>query len=229
MELKSLKKDLRDAADLKKAKDKERYFKTGKGEYAEGDVFIGISTPDQRKIVSNYKFLNLSQIRDLLSDKIHEFRFCALLLLIEKYQEDEKKIVDFYLNNLDRVNNRDLVDLSAPKITGDCFLNREKDRLKELIFSNNLWKRRVAIVSTLGFIRKGHLDTTFDYSKLLLEDSHDLIHKAVGWMLRETGKRDKERLKEFLKENYSYMSRVTLRYSIERFDQEERDKFLRLL
>jgi 3-methyladenine DNA glycosylase AlkD len=149
--------------------------------------------------------------------------------LIEKYQEDEKKIVDFYLNNLDRVNNWDLVDLSAPKITGDYFLNREKDRLKELIFSNNLWKRRVAIVSTLGFIRKGHLDTTFDYSKLLLEDSHDLIHKAVGWMLRETGKRDKERLKEFLKENYSYMSRVTLRYSIERFDQEERDKFLRLL
>ena len=229
MELKSLKKDLRDAADLKKAKDKERYFKTGKGEYAEGDVFIGISTPDQRKIVSNYKFLNLSQIRDLLSDKIHEFRFCALLLLIEKYQEDEKKIVDFYLNNLDRVNNWDLVDLSAPKITGDYFLNREKDRLKELIFSNNLWKRRVAIVSTLGFIRKGHLDTTFDYSKLLLEDSHDLIHKAVGWMLRETGKRDKERLKEFLRKNSSHMPRVTLRYSIERFDQEERDKFLRLL
>ena len=229
MELKSLKKDLRDAADLKKAKDKERYFKTGKGEYAEGDVFIGISTPDQRKIVSNYKFLNLSQIRDLLSDKIHEFRFCALLLLIEKYQEDEKKIVDFYLNNLDRVNNWDLVDLSAPKITGDYFLNREKGRLKELIFSNNLWKRRVAIVSTLGFIRKGHLDTTFDYSKLLLEDSHDLIHKAVGWMLRETGKRDKERLKEFLRKNSSHMPRVTLRYSIERFDQEERDKFLRLL
>lgn len=229
MELKSLKKDLRDAADLKKAKDKERYFKTGKGEYAEGDVFIGISTPDQRKIVSNYKFLNLSQIRDLLSDKIHEFRFCALLLLIEKYQEDEKKIVDFYLNNLDRVNNWDLVDLSAPKITGDYFLNREKDRLKELIFSNNLWKRRVAIVSTLGFIRKGHLDTTFDYSKLLLEDSHDLIHKAVGWMLRETGKRDKERLKEFLRKNSSHMPRVTLRYSIERFDQEERNKFLSLL
>ncbi len=229
MELKSLKKDLRNAADFKKAKDKERYFKTGKGEYAEGDVFIGISTPDQRKIVSNYKFLNLSQIRDLLSDKVHEFRFCALLLLIEKYQEDEKKIVDFYLNNLDRVNNWDLVDLSAPKITGDYFLNREKGRLKELIFSDNLWKRRVAIVSTLGFIREGHLDTTFDYSKLLLKDPHDLIHKAVGWMLRETGKRDKERLKEFLRKNSSHMPRVTLRYSIERFDQEERNKFLSLL
>lgn len=228
MTLDNLKKDLQRLADKRKAEDLKRYFKTGKGEYAEGDVFLGVSIPDQHKVVSKYDSLSLSDIEKLLTDEIHEYRSCALFLLVKYYQKrDKEKAVKVYLRNTSQINNWDLVDLSAYKILGDFFLKRDRGELEKLTHSDNLWERRIAIVSTYRFIKEGEVKTTFKYSKRLLKDEHDLIHKAVGWMLREAGKKDKKALIEFIDKNYKEMSRTTLRYSIEKFSPQERQEFLK--
>ena len=227
MALEDLKKDLKKLANIQKVKDCERYFKTGKGEYAEGDIFLGISIPDQRKIVSKYYSLSLSDIEKLLASKIHEHRMCALFLLVNYYQkQDKEKAVKFYFKNIKYINNWDLVDLSAYKILGDFFFEKDKKELEALLYSDSIWEKRIAMVSTYGFIQKGDIKTTFKYAKILLRDEHDLIHKAVGWMLREAGKKDKKALIDFIEKNYKKMPRTTLRYSIERFNLNERKRFL---
>lgn len=227
MTLENLKKDLNKLANTQKAKDYERYFKTGKGEYAEGDIFLGISIPDQRKIVSKYYSLSLSDIEKLLASKIHEHRMCALFLLVNYYQkQDKEKAVKFYFKNIKYINNWDLVDLSAYKILGDFFFEKDKKELEALLYSDSIWEKRIAMVSTYGFIQKGDTKTTFKYARILLGEEHDLIHKAVGWMLREAGKKDKKALIDFIEKNYKKMPRTTLRYSIERFNLNERKRFL---
>lgn len=225
----SIKKRLKEVADPAKAEVLQRFFKTGKGEYAHGDIFLGVAVPDQRKIVGEFGEVGSSEIKTLLRDKIHEYRFCALLLMIRSYEKGDKdRIIDLYFENLDFVNNWDLVDVSAPRIPGDFFLTGNRDRLEELLSSNDLWRRRIAMVSTLSFIRNDLLEPTFRYAKVLMSDNHHLIHKAVGWMLREAGKRDESALKSFLNVHAHLMPRTMLRYSIEMFDKEERGRFLNL-
>jgi 3-methyladenine DNA glycosylase AlkD len=223
---------------LQKKRNKEkaifllRFFKTQKGQYGEGDVFWGITVPEQRKIAQQFKHISLSQIQELLNDQIHECRLTGLLILIEKYnsaeEKEQEKIFKLYLKNYQNINNWDLVDLSAPKILGDYLLNKDRTILYDLAKSNNLWKKRIAIVSTYAFIKNKDLEDTFKIAKILLNDSHDLIQKAVGWMLREAGKRNKEKEVEFLKKYALKMPRMMLRYSIEKFSGPERKKFLSL-
>ena len=215
-ELKSLK-------DPAQAKVLQRFFKTGKGEYGEGDVFLGIKVPVQRKVARKYFGLQLTDIRKLLASKIHEHRLVALLILIQKYEYEEKTVYDLYLKKTRYINNWDLVDLSAPKIVGQHLLTRDRKVLYRLAKSRNLWERRIAIVSTFTFIRNGDYKDTLKLARLLLHDRHDLIHKAAGWMLREIGKRDQKILETFLKQHAKVMPRTMLRYAIERFDKKKRD------
>jgi len=216
--------------DLKKAKVLQSFFKTGKGEYGEGDIFLGISVPKQREISKNYIPLQLLDIQKLLESKIHEHRMCAGLILVEKYEiENKEEIVKFYLKNAKKFNNWDLVDLTAPKILGDFLLNRERKILSSLSKSKNLWERRIAIVSTYPLIKNKEFEETVKISKELLEDKEELINKAVGWMLREMGKKNERYLEYFLQENYKKMKRVTLRYSIEKFSKEKQKYYLSLV
>jgi 3-methyladenine DNA glycosylase AlkD len=223
-------------AELKKTESKKDaeilqwFFKTGKGEYGEGDKFLGIRVPKTREIAKKYKKLTSEEINKALKSKYHEERLCALLILVEKYSrtsEDEKeKIVKFYLANTKYINNWDLVDLTAPKILGKHLLNRNRKILTKLSRSENLWERRISIISTFEFIRNKDFSDTLKISKLLLKDEHDLIHKAVGWMLREIGKRNLETEEEFLKKHYNKMPRTILRYAIEKFPEKKRLAYL---
>ncbi|MBI2102950.1 DNA alkylation repair protein [Candidatus Woesearchaeota archaeon] len=207
-------------------------FKTEKGEYGEGDQFWGITVPECRKIAKQYFSLPLAEITTLLCHPIHECRLTALLILVKKYQKaDEMRredIVDYYLQNTKYINNWDLVDLTADKILGAYLIDKDKTPLTRLARSTVLWERRIAIIATYYFIRQGQSTQTLDIAKILLHDQHDLIHKAVGWMLREIGKRDKAREEEFLKEHYLSMPRTMLRYAIEKFPEEERKEYLRV-
>jgi len=207
------------------------FFKTGKGQYGEGDVFWGIKVPVQRSISKSFKDVSLDEIQELMDDKVHECRMTGLFLLIEKYkkEEDKEPIFNFYLKNTKKINNWDLVDLSSPNIIGDFLLDKKKERkmLYSLVESDNLWERRIAILSTFTFLRNGQYDDTLKMAKLLLKDKHDLIHKAVGWMLREVGKRDKAVELAFLDKHYQEMPRTMLRYAIEKFDEVERKSYLR--
>ena len=230
--LEKLRKELSELANPEQAKILQRFFKTGKGQYGEEDIFLGIKVPAQRQISKKYN-LELDEIQELLKSDMHEHRLIGLFILIDKYEKSlpEKKqiIFDFYLQNTDNVNNWDLVDLSAPRIVGD-FLSENSDK-KQIIYdlaqSDNLWKKRIAIISTFAFIRKEQFEDTLAIAEILLDDSHDLIHKAVGWMLREVGKRDLKAEEEFLKKHYKKMPRTMLRYAIERFDEEKRKRYLR--
>ena len=226
----NFKKELKKISDPRQAKILQRFFKTGKGEYGEGDIFLGVKVPDQRKIANKFSELSLKDLEKLLSSKIHEYRMSALFILIKQYEkaneQEKKKIFDFYLKNTKNINNWDLVDLSAPKIVGDFLLDKPKDVLYKLAKSNNLWERRIAIVSTVVFIRNNKFKDTLKISKTLLLDKHDLIHKAVGWMLREVGKRNQKVEEKFLKKHYSKMPRVMLRYAIERFEEKKRKFYL---
>ncbi|MFA5009416.1 MAG: DNA alkylation repair protein [Candidatus Paceibacterota bacterium] len=207
-----------------------RFFKTQKGQYGEGDIFWGITVPEQRKTAKKFKEINFYQIQELLSDEIHECRLTGLLILIEKYKKadpsEQAKIFKLYLKNYKNINNWDLVDLSAPAIVGNYLLNKDRKILYRFAQSNHLWKKRIAIVATFAFIKNKQLDDTFEIAKILLNDKHDLIHKAVGWMLREAGKRNKKAEIDFLKKYASKMPRTMLRYSIEKFSELERKKFL---
>lgn len=230
--LKKIKQELLRLKNPSKAKIFLRFFKTGKGEYGEGDVFLGITVPVQKSIANKYYDLNLKDLQELLSSKIHEYRLASLLILISKYKKaDEvgkKEIVDLYLKNTKNINNWDLVDSSAGYIIGDYLFQFKKDRsiLYKLAKSNSLWDRRIAIMSTFAFIKNNYFKDTLSISKILLHDSHDLIHKAVGWMLREVGKRDKKVEVDFLNKHYRKMPRTMLRYAIEKFSETERKKFL---
>jgi 3-methyladenine DNA glycosylase AlkD len=228
--LNNLQKELKSNSNKKQAEILQKFFKTGKGEYGEGDVFLGIKVPVLRNISKRYN-LNLKEIEILLNSKIHEERLVALFILIRKYlvssDKKRKEIFNFYIDNSEKINNWDLVDLSAPNIVGDYLLDKNKIKLYELSKSKNVWKRRISIVSTISFIRKNNFLDTIRISEILLKDEHPLIHKGVGWMLREVGKRNLSLLKAFLKKNYKKMPRVMLRYSIEKFDLEERKKWMK--
>ena len=226
----TIKKELKKIADKDKAIQLSRFFKTGKGEYGEGDLFIGIKVPDQRKIAKLFTNTELLEIEKLLDDPVHECRLTALLILIDKYKNADEnfkeKIVEFYLSKTPRINNWDLVDLSAPQIIGNFYFNREKDRLYKLVKSSSLWEQRIAVVSTYYFIKKDDFIEILAFSEMLLEHKHDLIHKATGWMLRETGKRNLSVLRDFLDVHHKVMPRTMLRYSIEKLDDTERRKYM---
>ena len=227
--LNNLRKEIHSLSNPQKAKIYRRFFKTGKGEYGEGDIFLGITVPQSRKIAKKYADLKFNEITALLKSKINEERVIALLILVNNYQKNEEKrknIFDFYLKSTKYINNWDLVDLTADKILGHYISNKTKDILCKLSKSENLWERRIAIVSTFHFIKNNQFDETLKISKLLLKDKHDLIHKAVGWMLREVGKRSQSTLKTFLRAHYKKMPRTMLRYAIERFSPEERKAYL---
>jgi len=226
--LNQLKEDLLKLGNSEKAKILSRFFKTGKGEYGDGDVFLGIKVPEQRKVAKKYLNLSLEDIQKLLSSEVHEHRLTSLFILIDKYKksDDKKEIFDFYLKNTKKINNWDLVDLSAGNVLGNYLLEKDKSILYELAKSDNLWEKRIAIISTFAFIRDNKFEDTLKISELLLNDKHDLIHKAVGWMLREIGKRDQEVEEGFLKKYYKKMPRTMLRYSIEKFDEDKRKGYL---
>ena len=229
--LERIKDDLRKKANPEKAKILSRFFKTGKGEYGEGDIFLGIVVPEQRKIARMYSDLPLKDLKGLLSGKTHEHRLVALFILVLKYKKADssarKGIFDFYVNHMTHINNWDLVDLSAPNIMGDYLLTRDRSILYDLARSEDLWQKRIAVMSTFTFIKNNQFEDTFRIAKLLLWDKHDLIHKAVGWMLREVGKRDRNAEEDFLKKHCRIMPRTMLRYAIEKFDEEDRRFYLR--
>ncbi len=212
---------LQQAADPERAKILSRFFKTGKGQYGEGDVFLGITVPEQRVIAKKYRDLPLKDIEKLLLSEPHEHRLVALLILMIQYKKTDDRgrleIVDFYLCHTGRINNWDLVDLSAEKILGDYLYGKDKAVLYRLAGSQNLWEKRIAIMTTFAFIKKNVFDHTLRIAEMLLNDRHDLIHKAVGWMLREIGKRDLKSEEEFLEKHHRSMPRTMLRYAVERF------------
>jgi 3-methyladenine DNA glycosylase AlkD len=209
----------------------QRFFKTGKGEYGEGDIFYGIKVPAQRTIAKQFKDLSLDAVKSLILSKVHEERLIAAFILVDQFNRgDEKKkknILYFYLKNRKGINNWDLVDLSAPKIIGAYLIDKEKDLLYKFARSKDLWEKRIAIISTQTFIRKYSFEDTLKISKILLNDKHDLIHKAVGWMLREVGNRDLQTEEEFLKKHYKLMPRTMLRYAIEKFPELKRKAYLK--
>jgi 3-methyladenine DNA glycosylase AlkD len=227
----NIRKDLEDLSDPAKAEFSPRFFKAGPGGYAEGDVFIGVTVPNIRSVARRHRDLLFSHIKHLLHSVIYEHRLAALLILVDKFARADatgrEKIVRFYLDNLKYVNNWDLVDLSADKILGDYLFDKDRAILYELCDSGHLWSQRVSIMSTFFFIRKGQFDDTFRLAELLLTHKHDLIHKAVGWMLREIGKRDKKAEESFLKKHCRTMPRTMLRYAIEKFSPEERERYLK--
>jgi 3-methyladenine DNA glycosylase AlkD len=225
-------KDLNLYANKEKAQLLQRFFKTGKGEYGEGDIFIGIVVPNQRIVAKKYLALPLSEIKQLLSNKIHEYRLTALLILTYQYpkadEKNQKKIVDFYLKNTRYINNWDLIDLSSVEILGEYFLKHHayKKILYKFAKSKSLWEKRISIITTFTFIRNRQFDDSLKIAEILLNDNEDLIHKAVGWMLREIGKRDLKTEEKFLKKRYRKMPRTMLRYAIEKFPEKKRQFYL---
>lgn len=229
-ELEYIKDDLQQLADPEKARVLSRFFKTGNGEYGEGDIFLGIKVPEQRKIAKKYSGLAFDDISQLLESNIHEYRLTSLFILIFKYNKEDsigkQEIVDFYVNNIKNVNNWDLVDSSAPHILGHFLLDKDRSILYKLARSDNLWERRISILSTFAFIKTNTFEDALKISEILLFDEHDLIHKAVGWMLREIGKRDLTIEEEFLQKHYFEMPRTMLRYAIKKFDEDKRKFYL---
>lgn len=218
-----LKKDLEKAATKERAIVSAKYFKTGKGEYGEGDIFIGATVPETRKIAKKYD-LSLKKIKELLESKIHEYRLIAIYILVNKFNKEcnKEEIFNFYLSNAKNINNWDLVDSSAHYIVGEYLKDKNKEIIYKLAKSDNLWERRIAITSTLQFIRLNNFEETFKISEMLMKDKHDLIHKAVGWMLREVGKKNKTSLETFLNKYHKVMPRTMLRYSLEHFSKEKK-------
>jgi 3-methyladenine DNA glycosylase AlkD len=224
---KDIVKDLQQYSSKEKAKILQRFFKTGKGEYGEGDVFVGITVPNIRIVCKKYfKDITLEELDPFLTNEIHEYRLFALLTLVCKFEKADEKlkkdIYEYYLKNTEYINNWDLVDLTAPKI----MVNAEEARLHRLIVSKNMWEQRIAILSTLPDIKKGQFNNILAFSEKLINHEHNLIHKALGWMLREVGKRDIKVLRKFLDEYYTQMPRVMLRYSIEKMEKDERDRYM---
>jgi 3-methyladenine DNA glycosylase AlkD len=222
--------ELREKADPAKAADLQWFFKTGPGEYGEGDRFLGMRVPDLRRLAKKYRDLSLDEIRELLSSTFHEERLLALFLLVHQYDQGDEttraQIYRLYLKSTRHINNWDLVDSSAPHIVGRHLLDRAKKPLFRLAKSKSLWERRIAVMSTFYFLRQGDFHDTFEIADLLLKDREDLIHKAVGWMIREVANRDLEAAEAFLKPRYDEMPRTMLRYAIEKFPGTMRRRYL---
>ena len=232
MSAENVKKELNKASDKGKVASYQRFFKTGKGEYGEGDWFIGVTVPKQRIIAKKYQKLPLAEISHLFGSPVHEHRLTGLLILTYQFsraaEHERREIFDFYLEHTDRINNWDLVDATAPNIVGEYLLKRNISILRRLAISDSLWERRIAILSTFAFIKQGKHEECFELAKILMQDRHDLMHKAVGWMLREVGKRcDEKLLRDFLDQHTAHMPRTMLRYAIERLPEEERLQYLR--
>ena len=203
-----------------------KFFKAGKGEYGEGDRFLGVTVPNIRAIAKLHKDISIEEIRDLIQSEWHEVRLCALIIMVEKSKKKDEalrqQLFDLYLSQTDRINNWDLVDLSCRFIIGEYLLDKSRDILYQLAQSPLLWDNRIAIVSTYAFIRKGQLEDTYALSDLMMQHPHDLMHKAIGWMLREAGKRNPERLYDYVMSHRADMPRTMLRYAIEKFSPKER-------
>ena len=230
-DLQLLKSELLNLANPQKAKILQKFFKTGRGEYAEGDIFLGITVPQQRKVAKKFVNLKLSDCSKLLNSKYHEERLVALLIIKDQFKKadniNKKKLCRFYLKHYQFINNWDLVDLTAYDIVGYCSFHFKQPDLKLLANKKSLWLKRIAIVSTFYHLRQGVNSLTFKIAEKLLKDKHDLIHKAIGWMLRESGKRVSVLdLEDFLWKHIEIMPRTTLRYAIERFSENQRKKFL---
>ncbi len=209
-----------------------RFFKTGKGQYGEGDIFIGLSNPQVQALVKeHWKLTDMTDIQELINDKIHELRFAGLLVLVTKFPKSspsqQQEVINFYVKNVQQINNWDLVDCSAYKILGKFLLNKERQILYDLANSEHLWSERIAVVSCLEFIRNKQFSDIFNLSEKFLSHEHDLMHKACGWMLREVGKRDELALEEFLDEHLKSMPRTMLRYAIERMEEGKRLGYLK--
>jgi len=226
-----IKKRLKQLANKEKAEVLQRFFKTGPGEYGEGDVFIGVKVPDLRKVAKDFQDIATEDVIVLLESAIHEERLLALLILVRKYvkgnETAKKRIYRLYLKKTKFINNWDLVDVTAHHIVGDYLMDKNKAPLYRLAKSEDLWERRIAILATFYFIKHGKYEEILKIAKILLTDKEDLIHKAVGWMLREIGKRDMIFEEMFLKQHYKEMPRTMLRYAIEKFPEPKRQKYLK--
>jgi 3-methyladenine DNA glycosylase AlkD len=231
MTVQLIKKRLKQLANKEKAEILQRFFKTGPGEYGEGDVFIGVKVPDLRKVAKYFRDIAIKDIVILLESAIHEERLLALLILVGKYAKGneiaKKEIYKLYLDKTKFINNWDLVDVTAQHIVGDYLIDKNKDPLYSLSRSEDLWERRISIMATFYFIRHEKYEETLKIAKVLLTDNEDLIHKAVGWMLREIGKRDMVSEETFLKQHYKEMPRTMLRYAIEKFPEPKRQQYLK--
>jgi len=217
-------------ADPQSADHAQRFFKTAPGQYGEGDIFLGISVPVTRKVATKFRQLSLDQLEILLESPIHEHRLTAVIIMTEQAKraapEQQKALYDLYLRRTDRLNNWDIIDVSCRQVVGEYLMDKPRQPLYQLATSKNFWERRIAIVSTWQFIRAGQLQDTFAIAALLLTDTHDLIHKATGWMLREAGKRDQAQLKDFLDHHAGTMPRTALRYALERFSSADKAYYM---
>jgi len=222
---------LQELGSREKAKVLQRFFKTGPGEYGEGDVFIGVKVPELRKLAKEYQEITVKEVKQLLKSAIHEERLLALFILVRKYSKgnetEKKRIYELYLKNTQFINNWDLVDGSAHHIIGAFLVDKSKEPLYSLAKSKNLWERRISIISTFYFIKHDKHAETLKISEILLTDEQDLIHKAVGWMLREIGKRHMPTVENFLRKHYKRMPRTMLRYAIEKFPEDKRQGYLK--
>jgi 3-methyladenine DNA glycosylase AlkD len=234
MSLEKFKKEYAKLKNSAQAKVLQGFFKTGPGQYGEGDIFLGIKVPVQREAIKKYYDLSFVDLQELLNSKIHEYRLSAVFILVKKFEKALKEgneklqeiVYKFYLKNTRNINNWDLVDLSAPNIVGYYLLAKNREILYTLVKSKNLWERRIAILSTFTFLRQKDFKDVVKIAEILLKDEHDLIHKAVGWMLREAGKRDVKVLYKFLDKYFKKMPRTMLRYSIEKLSDAEKKKYL---
>jgi 3-methyladenine DNA glycosylase AlkD len=229
--LNQLRDDIKKIASSEKAKASQWFFKTGPGEYGEGDQFIGIKVPEQRILAKKYKDLPFDDVVELLKSPIHEERLISLFIMIHQFKKGDealkKRYYDIYMSHTDFINNWDLIDSSAGYIPGEYLKDKPKDILFAFARSESLWKRRIAIMSTFPYIKKGNFSLTYELAEILLHDKHDLIHKAVGWMLREVGGVSGIAVEEsFLKKHYKQMPRTMLRYAIEKFPEAMRRKYL---
>lgn len=229
-EFAEVQKKLRQLADPQQAAILQRFFKTGKGEYGEGDVFLGIKVPVLRAVAKKYPDLSLADVQRLLKSNIHEYRLVAILMLVGRFERGSevgrRRVYNLYLKNARHINNWDLVDLSAPNIVGSFLLDKPRRVLYKLARSRLLWERRIAMLATFTFIRNNDFKCAFALAEILLHDKHDLMHKAVGWMLREIGKRDQKALGKFLQKHYKAMPRTMLRYAIERLSSRKKKYYM---
>lgn len=225
-----LENDIKKHSDPKKALLLQRYFKTGPGQFGDGDVFLGLTVPQSRTLAGKYNDISLPQAKKLLYSKFHEKRLIALLILIEKFnkgnEKTKKDIFEFYLKNSKQVNNWDLVDSSAHVVVGEYLLDKSRKILYKLARSKNLWQKRISVISTMTFIAHSDFSDALKISEILLIDPHDLIHKAVGWVLREVGKKSLKHELTFLNKYAATMPRTSLRYSIERFPEKLKIKYM---
>lgn len=226
--------ELQSIGSSEKAVHLSRFFKTGPGQYGEGDRFLGVMVPYSRAIAKANKAMPLEEVQLLLESPWHEARLCALLILVYRFkerkitEEEREQIYSFYIKNARRCNNWDLVDLSCRDIVGEYLVDKDRSILYRLADSENLWEQRIAIVATWAFIRRSDFNDTLALAERLMAHKHDLMHKAVGWMLREVGKKDRETLTNFLEKNATQLPRTTLRYAIEHYPEPQRQYFLKM-